>query len=249
MNGVRPVLLVTGGTRGIGAAITSLAAMRGYSICATYRSDDEAAQALERRLHAGGTECILLKGDVGDPAFAAYALARTIGAFGTLAAVVNNAGITGRIGRFTDTSPETLQKLLAVNLLGPMLMCRGAVSHWLARRQAGAIVNISSIAASLGAPNEYVGYAATKAGLEALTVGLAKEVAPHGIRVNAVAPGTVFTDIHAAAGEPGRPQRVVSRVPMARIGEPEEIAAAVLWLLSAEASYTTGAILRVSGGL
>src|SRR5690606_15088945 len=149
------------------------------------------------------------------------------------------------IGMFADTTTETMQRLLAVNLLGPMLMSQSAVRLWLARGQTGTIVNISSVAATLGAPNEYVGYAATKAGVEALTVGVAKELGRKGRRVTAVPPGTICTDIHAAAGEPGRPQRVVPRVPMARIGSPAEIANAVLWLLSEEASYANGAILRV----
>src|SRR5690606_10366817 len=138
-----------------------------------------------------------------DPAFADHAIAESLSGFGTLSALVNNAGTTGPIGMFADTSTETMQRLLAVNLLGPMLMSQAAVRIWLARGQTGAIVNISSVAATLGAPNEYVGYAATKAGVEALTVGLAKELGPQGIRVNAVAPGTIYTDIHAAAGEPG----------------------------------------------
>ena len=248
-NLTKPVVLITGGTRGIGAAIANLAAERGYAVAATYAGDHQTATALQDEVREIGAWCLLLKGDVADPGFADHAIRSTIDAFGSLAAVVDNAGITDRIGPFTDTSTDTMQRLLAVNLLGPMLTCRAAAAHWLGRREQGSIVNISSIAASLGAPNEYVGYAATKAGVEALTVGLAKELGPHGIRVNAVAPGTIHTDIHAAAGEPGRPARVVSRVPMGRIGEPAEIANAVLWLMSDEASYATGAILRVSGGV
>ena len=246
---MKPAMLITGGTRGIGAAIAKLAAQRGYAIAATYASDDAAAAALRTEVTELGAECLLVKGDVADPAFADRAIAKTLSEFGTLSALVNNAGTTGPIGMFADTSTETMQRLLAVNLLGPMLMIQSAVRLWLARGQTGAIVNISSVAATLGAPNEYVGYAATKAGVETLTAGLAKELGPKGIRVNAVAPGTIYTDIHAAAGEPGRPQRVVSRVPMGRIGSPAEIANAVLWLLSEEASYATGAILRVSGGV
>jgi hypothetical protein len=242
-------MLITGGTRGIGAAIARLAAQRGYAVSATFAADDAAAAALEAEFATQGAPLILVKGDVADPGFAERAIAETLSSFGTLTALVNNAGTTGRIGKFADTSTDTMQRLLAVNLLGPMLMSQAAVRHWLARSEQGAIVNISSVAATLGAPNEYVGYAATKAGVEALTVGLAKELGPNGIRVNAVAPGTIYTDIHAAAGEPGRPERVVSRVPMGRIGSPVEIANAALWLLSDEASYATGAILRISGGV
>lgn len=245
----RPTLLVTGGTRGIGAAIARRAATLGYTVCVTYRNDDDAAAELLRQLKAGNTPCMAIKGDVAEPDFAERAFAEAEASLGPITALVNNAGITGRIGAFVDTTPETLQAILAVNLLGAMLMCQAALRRWQPAGIRGSIVNISSIASTLGAPHEYVGYAASKAGVEALTVGLAKEVASTGIRVNAVAPGTVYTDIHATAGEPGRPQRVVSRVPMARIGEPDEIANAVTWLLSEEASYTTGAVLRVSGGL
>lgn len=166
---------------------------------------------------------------------------------------MNNAGVTGPIGSFRDLDYAVLRRVLDVNVVGTMLCAQEAIRRWERRGIAsvpkGAIVNISSIAATLGAPNEYIHYAASKGAVESFTIGLAKELAPSGIRVNAVSPGTVFTDIHASAGEPNRPARVVSRVPMGRIGEPDEIANAVLWLLSEEASYVTGSNLRVSGGL
>jgi NAD(P)-dependent dehydrogenase (short-subunit alcohol dehydrogenase family) len=162
---------------------------------------------------------------------------------------VNNAGVTGRIGPFRETDPATLRRVIDVNVIGTMLCAREALARWAERGTAGVMVNIPSIAATLGSPGEYVHYAASKGTIDAFTVGLARESAPMGVRVNAVAPGTVFTDIHAAAGEPDRPARVVSRVPMGRIGEPDEIANAVLWLLSPRLSYVTGAILRVAGGL
>ncbi len=164
-------------------------------------------------------------------------------------AVVNNAGITGRIGNFATLPLEVLRRTIDVNLLGTMLVAQEAVRRWQAAGIAGRLVNISSIAATLGAPGEYVHYAATKAAVDALTVGLGKEVASSGIRVNAVAPGTAFTDIHAAGGDPDRPARVASRVPMGRIAQPQEIAHAVLWLLSDEASYLTATVVRVSGGV
>jgi NAD(P)-dependent dehydrogenase (short-subunit alcohol dehydrogenase family) len=163
--------------------------------------------------------------------------------------VVNNAGITGPIGPFKDLSHADLRRTMDTNLIGTMLVAQQAIRRWEAAGTRGRIVNISSIASTLGAPNEYVHYAATKAGVEAFTIGLGKEVAPKGIRVNAIAPGTTYTDIHASAGQPDRPARVVSRVPMARIADPKEIAAAALWLLSPGASYVTATVLRVAGGL
>lgn len=243
------VILITGGTRGIGAAIARAAAGKGYAVCVTYAQDETAAEATIASLRKYEVPALALKGRVEDPGFAKGAFVQAQEQLGPVTAVVNNAGVTGKIGPFVDSSPESLRTILDVNLLAPMLLSQEAIRQWRASGSTGAIVNISSIAATLGAPNEYVGYAASKAGLEALTIGLAKEVASTGIRVNAVAPGTVYTDIHAAAGEPNRPARVVSRVPMARIGEPQEIADAVIWLLSDEASYVTGAVLRVSGGL
>jgi len=190
-----------------------------------------------------------VQGDVADPAFAARFFAEAEVAFGPVTALVNNAGITGPIGSFKDLTFDTLRRIVDTNLIGTALLAQEAVRRWEAAGIAGRMVNISSSASTLGAPHEYVHYAATKAAVEALTIGLGKEVAAQGIRINGVAPGIAYTDIHAAAGEPNRPARVVSRVPMGRIGEPEEIAAAVLWLLSEEASYVTATVLRVSGGV
>jgi NAD(P)-dependent dehydrogenase (short-subunit alcohol dehydrogenase family) len=243
------VVLVTGGTRGIGAAIALHAAAKGYAVCVTYAQDEIAAENTISSLKEHEVPVLAVKGRVEDADFARDVFAQAEGVLGPVTAVVNNAGVTGRIGAFVDATPATLRTILDVNLLGPMLLSQEAIRRWQASGRHGAIVNISSIASTLGAPNEYVAYAASKAGIEAFTIGLAKEVAATNIRVNAVAPGTVYTDIHAAAGEPNRPERVVSRVPMGRIGEPKEIAHAVVWLLSEEASYVTGAVLRVSGGL
>jgi NAD(P)-dependent dehydrogenase (short-subunit alcohol dehydrogenase family) len=243
------VLLVTGGSRGIGAEIVRAGARQGYSVGFSYAQDADAANALVEEIARAGGEAVALRGDVADPRTAAELFEAVTERFGTVTAVVNNAGITGPIGSFAEASAETLRRTMEVNVLGTMWMAQEAVRRWSAASIRGRMVNISSIAATLGAPGEYVHYAATKAAIDALTIGLGKEVAPLGIRVNAVAPGTAYTDIHATAGEPERPARVVSRVPMARIGEPEEIAAAVLWLLSAEASYVTATVLRVSGGL
>lgn len=245
----RPCLLVTGGSRGIGAAIVALAAQQGLNVCFSYLRDDDAAHKLAASLANGHDNVRFLRGDVAEIGFAARFFDFAENAFGTATMLVNNAGITGPIGAFKDTSLETLRRTVDTNLMGPLMLAREAIRRWEAVNAAGRMVNISSIASTLGAPNEYVHYAATKAAIEAMTIGLGKEVANKGIRINAVAPGTAFTDIHAAAGESGRPARVVSRVPMGRIGEPVEIANAVMWLLSDEASYVTATVLRVSGGL
>jgi NAD(P)-dependent dehydrogenase (short-subunit alcohol dehydrogenase family) len=172
------------------------------------------------------------------------------GRFGPLHALVNNAGVTGPLGRFSDLEPSWMRRVVAVNLIGTMLCAQAALRRFAEVEAEGrSIVNISSVAAQTGSPGEYVHYAASKAAVEAFTAGLAREVAAQGIRVNAVAPGTVNTGIHALAGDPGRPVRIAPRVPMGRVGEPEEIAEAVAWLVSGAASYATGAVLRVTGGL
>jgi NAD(P)-dependent dehydrogenase (short-subunit alcohol dehydrogenase family) len=242
---MRDVLVVTGGSRGIGAAVTRAAHARGYAVCAGYASDDAAA----RRLCAELPGVVAVRAEVADPVSVTALFEAAEAAFGPITALVNNAGVTGRLGRFADAPVATLRKVLDVNVLGTMLCAQEAVRRWADRGTPGRIVNVSSRAATLGSPGEYVHYAASKAAVETFTLGLAKEVAAKGIRVNCVAPGTIHTDIHAAAGDPTRPERVAARVPMGRAGEPEEIAAAVLWLLSAEASYVTGAVLQAGGGI
>jgi NAD(P)-dependent dehydrogenase (short-subunit alcohol dehydrogenase family) len=245
----REVVIVTGGSRGIGAAICKAAAAAGYGVCLSYVENATAAEAVCAAIAAAGGEAVAVRGDVADPAFAGRLFDAAAERLGPATALVNNAGVTGRLAPFREAALETMRRVLDVNLLGTMVCAQEAVRRWAETGTAGRIVNLSSIAATLGAPNEYVVYAATKAGVETFTLGLAKEVAALGIRVNAVAPGTIYTDIHATAGEPGRPARVVSRVPMGRIGEPEEIAEAVVWLLGDKASYVTGTVLRVSGGV
>jgi len=242
---VSEVLVVTGGSRGIGAAITRAAHARGHAVCVAYASDDAAAERLRAELPG----VVAVRADVADPTGVRALFEAAEAALGPVTALVNNAGVTGRLGRFVDAPVATLRRVLDVNVAGTMLCAQEALRRWEDRGTAGRMVNLSSRAATLGSPGEYVHYAASKAAVEAFTLGLAKEVAAQGIRVNGVAPGMVHTEIHAAAGDPGRPERVVGRVPMGRIGEPEEIAAAVLWLLSDEASYVTGAVLRVGGGL
>ena len=246
MTKANDVLLVTGGSRGIGAAIVRKAVARGARVCFSYARDRAAADELVRELGGG---VMAVQGDVADAAFAAECFDRAEASLGIVTALVNNAGVTGPIGRFKDVTHATMRRTYDVNVLGTMLTAQEAIRRWERAGIAGRIVNVSSIASTLGAPNEYVHYAASKAAVEAFTIGLAKEVAASGVRVNAVAPGTAFTGIHAAAGEPDRPARVVARVPIGRIAAPDEIANAVLWLLSSEASYVTGAVLRVSGGL
>jgi NAD(P)-dependent dehydrogenase (short-subunit alcohol dehydrogenase family) len=241
----RGVVVVTGGSRGIGAAITRAAVARGYAVCVGYARDDGAADRLRAELPG----VVPVRADVADPDDVRTLFDAAEAALGPVTALVNNAGVTGALGPFRDTSVATLRRVLDVNVVGTMLCAQEAVRRWGERGTAGRMVNVSSRAATLGSPGEYVHYAASKAAVEAFTLGLAKEVAGQGIRVNGVAPGMIHTDIHAAAGDPGRLERLVGRVPMGRIGEPEEIAAAALWLLSDEASYVTGAVLKVGGGL
>jgi len=239
---------VTGGGRGIGASVVRRAAHAGIAVAFSYRTDEAAALALLKEVECEGCRVLAMRQDIADEDAAPRLFDAVEDRLGPVSMLVNNAGITGRIGSFADASADTLRHVTQVNLLGTMFMAQEAIRRWCARDVKGRMVNISSIAATLGAPGEYVHYAATKAGVEALTIGLGKEVAPQGIRINAVAPGTVHTDIHATAGEPGRPARVVSRIPSGRVGEPDEIAAGVLWLLSDEASYVNGTVLRISGG-
>lgn len=242
------VVLVTGGGRGIGAAIVRAAAARGHPVAFSYVSDAGAATGLADEIAAAGGKALAIRADVADPSTPARLL-DAADALGPVTALVNNAGITGRLGRLADLPLDALRRTIDTNLTGTILMAQEAVRRWEAAGTGGRMVNISSIAATLGSPGEYVHYAATKAAVEAFTVGLGKEVAPSGIRVNAVSPGTTQTDIHAAGGNPDRPAQIAPRVPLGRVAEPEEIAAAVLWLLSDDASYVAGTVLRVGGGM
>lgn len=244
-----PVLLVTGGSRGIGAEIVKGAILRNYAVCFSYVQDDDAAQRVVQAARRDGGVAVAVKADVADVNAVRHFFEAAERDLGPVDALVNNAGITGRIGPFVSADVEMLRRVLNVNVFGTMMSAQEAVRRWSVRGTKGVMVNVSSVAATLGSPHEYVHYAASKAAVESFTIGLAKELAADGIRVNAVSPGVTYTDIHTSAGEPDRPARVVSRVPMARIGEPREIAEAVHWLLSPQASYVTGAVLRVSGGL
>lgn len=240
-------LIITGASRGIGAATARLAARRGHDVCINYARDEAAAMAVLAAIKADGGRAIAVCADVSSEADVKRLFDTAEAQLGPLRGLINNAGITGPIGRFSEVETATLEKVFAVNVLGTMLCAREAARRFQAAGR-GVIVNLSSVAATTGAPGEYVHYAASKAAIDAFTLGLARELAGSNIRVNAVAPGSTLTDIHAAAGEPDRPARVRPRIPMQRLAEPEEIAEAVLWLLSDSASYATGAILRVSGG-
>ncbi|RYF60507.1 MAG: SDR family oxidoreductase [Comamonadaceae bacterium] len=243
-------VLITGGSRGIGAATVRLAARAGHSVCFTYLSRADAAQTLLDEVRQAGGQAHAVQAEVRNSVDADRLLQSLPADFPPLAGLVNNVGITGPLGPFLQTTEATMREVLEVNVLGAMLLAQAVLRHWQAKPAPGrSIVNVSSIAATLGAPGEYVHYAASKAALEAFTVGLAKEVAPQGVRVNCVSPGTTLTEIHAAAGEPGRPQRVAARIPMGRAGEADEIAQAIVWLLSPQASYATGSVLKVAGGL
>lgn len=234
-------VLITGGSRGIGAAIARLAARRGYAVAVNYRSRAEEAERLVAEL---GSPAVALQADLSRES-EVVRLFQEMDQLGPLYGLVNNAGILEQQTDLLGVDEARLQRVFATNVFGPMLCCREAV-----RRMSGggSIVNVSSVAARLGSPGEYVDYAASKGALDTFTVGLAKEVGPRGIRVNAVRPGVIYTEIHASGGEPGRPDRVGSSAPLGRSGQPGEVAGAVLWLLSEEASYTTGAILDVAGG-
>jgi NAD(P)-dependent dehydrogenase (short-subunit alcohol dehydrogenase family) len=243
-------LLISGGGRGIGAATALLAAQHGYDICLIWRQDAVAAQDVVQRVRAMGRGALAVQADVSQEAEILAVFARIQEAGMQLAGLVNNAGMLERQMRVEEMDVARWQRVLAVNLLGTFICSREAVKRLSTKHggPGGSIVNLSSVAARIGAPNEYVDYAAAKAAVDAFTLGLAKEVATEGIRVNAVRPGVIYTDIHASGGEPDRVQRVRQLVPMKRGGQPEEIAQAIVWLLSEQASYITGTLLDVSGG-
>lgn len=246
-----PVTIITGGTRGIGAATAIRLARAGHDLALAYRHDDRAAQQTAAEVRAAGARCVLAKVDVTDENDVARLFAIAADQLGGVTGLVNNAGATVHIGDLADTPIRVIRDVIDVNLMGVILCARQASRIMSVRRggHGGGIVNVSSAAATLGSAHEYVHYAAAKAGVEALTIGLAKELAADQIRVNAVAPGTIRTTIHAAAGDPGRPDRVARNVPIGRAGEPDDVAPAIAWLLGAEAAYITGAVLRVAGGL
>ena len=243
-------VLVTGGSRGIGAATAWLCAQRGWAVAVNYTSDAAAAQAVVARIQAGGGTALAMQADVADEAQVLAMFAVLDQALPPLGALVNNAGVVDVKARVDVMTLPRLQRMFAVNVFGSFMCSREAVKRLSTAHggRGGAIVNLSSAAARLGAPGQYVDYAAAKGAIDVFTLGLAKEVALEGIRVNAVRPGIIATDIHASGGIPDRAQQMAPLVPMQRAGSAEEVAEAIVWLLSDAASYTTGAVIDVTGG-
>jgi len=248
--GARGVMIVTGGGRGIGAATARLAAKKGYAVCVNYLRDRTAADSVVHEIRGAEGRAIAVAGDVSSEKDVLNLFQESDRSLGPLTALVNNAGIVERQSRVEAMDATRLQRMFAVNVIGAFLCAREAIRRMSTKHggKGGAIVNLSSGASRLGSPGEYVDYAASKGAIDTMTIGLAKELAAEGIRVNCVRPGFVHTEIHAAGGEPNRIERLRDAIPMKRGGKPEEVARAILWLLSDEASYSTGAILDVTGG-
>jgi len=247
---VSRALLVTGGSRGIGAAVARLAAERGFDVALGYASDAAGVESVVAEVESRGARALAVQADVTDEAAVCSMFERVATELGAIYALVNNAGIVGRQSRLDEMDAARMRRVLDVNVIGSLLCAREAVRHMSTRRggAGGVIVNVSSAASRIGSPGEYVDYAASKGAIDTFTLGLAKEVATEGIRVAAVRPGIIDTSIHASGGDPDRIARLSGSIPMQRAGEADEVARAILWLLSDEASYSTGAILDTAGG-
>jgi len=247
---MQKVMLITGGSRGIGAAIAELAAAAGYAICFSYKSNQAAADAVVARIVDNGGQALAVQADVASEDDVLRLFEAADRRFGALTVLVNNAGILEKQMRVEEMDVARMQRIFTTNIIGSFLCAREAVRRMSTAHggKGGAIINVSSVAARTGGAGEYVDYAASKGAIDTLTIGLAREVATEGIRVNGVRPGVIYTDIHASGGEPGRVDRVKVNVPMQRGGQPQEIAEAVLWLASDKASYATGTLIDVTGG-
>lgn len=244
------ILIVTGGSRGIGAATAKLAAAQGYQVCVNYLINQQAADAVVADIRSAGGTAVAMQADLAVEAEIVELFQRVDQKLGSVTALVNNAGILEQQSSLLGMDERRLQRVFVTNVVGPMLCAREAVKRMSTKLggKGGAIVNVSSAAARLGAAGEYIDYAASKGALDTFTIGLSKEVAEQGIRINSVRPGFIYTDIHASGGEPDRVDRVKNSIPMKRGGQPEEVAQAILWLLSEQASYATGTFIDLAGG-
>lgn len=247
---MKPTALITGGSRGIGAATALLAAQKGFAVAVNYTANSLAADEVVRQIRAGGGTAITVQGDVGIEADILALFAKVDAKLGPITALVNNAGVVDVASRVDAMSAARLKRMFDINVLGSMICAREAVKRMSTKHggAGGTIVNLSSVAAKLGGPGQYVDYAASKGAIDTFTIGLAKEVATEGIRVNAVRPGIIETDIHASGGQPDRANQMAPMVPMQRAGSAMEVAQAIVWLMTDESSYCTGTVIDVSGG-
>ncbi|WP_455825139.1 SDR family oxidoreductase [Pseudomonas graminis] len=245
-----PLILITGGSRGVGAATARLAAAQGYDVAISYVANEAAALGVVADVQSLGRRGLAIRADSADPEQLVQLFAAIDDAFGRIDVLVNNAAIIAPQSRFENIDVTRMQRIFAINAIGPMLCAQHAVKRMSTRHggKGGSVINLSSGAARLGSPNEYVDYAASKGALESFTIGLSKEVAREGIRVNCIRPGHIYTDMHASGGEPGRVDRVKESIPLGRGGQPEEVARAIVWLAGEEASFITGTFLDVTGG-
>jgi NAD(P)-dependent dehydrogenase (short-subunit alcohol dehydrogenase family) len=248
---MKKVLIVTGGSRGIGAATAMLAAERGYDVCVNYLQNHEAANSVVNSIEQRGSRAIAVAADVASEPDVIHLFNKVDEQLGSVTALVNNAGVLESQMRVENMDVARLNRVFATNITGSFLCAREAIKRMSIRHggAGGAIVNVSSGASRTGSPNDYIDYAASKGAIDTMTVGLAKEVANEGIRVNTVRPGLIYTDIHVSGGEPNHVDRLKALIPMKRGGEATEVAQTILWLLSDEASYTTGSFIDVAGGL